>query len=583
MSHAIGGFSKRLDIKGQTMKADLVIKNAKVVTVDEAFSIQEAIAVKDGRIQAVGSNTEVDSAIGPETQVIDLGGKTLLPGINDAHLHAPLFGASRPPVALDLSPPNVLSLDDMAEALRTKVAESQPGEWIRGFGWDPGAIAECKNDPSRLPRKWDIDAVSPDNPVVFNDFSAHNMLVNSRALAIAGIDKHTPAPQSGEMERDPESGEPTGIFQELGAQSMISRFVPLLTREEKKKALLTALELFNANGITSFTDAAIGPGGEQYVYGVMSTEFIDIYQELLREGRLTARATILLLFGDYGALTLEEVKNHMATFELPTNLDRNWLNLPGIKIFADGIPPTKTAWMKEEYVGGGRGSLVIPGETDQERTERLRELIGYIHSLGFQMGIHTTGDRAIETTVDGLLSAMTDKSNPDPRHYLIHGDFISREYAEQLARNNLGLSTQPLIKIVISDFTPALVGEERAAWEFPLRTMLDAGLKVSCSSDAPVTFPNWRLGVQAAVLRENLNSGKVSGPEQCISVEDAIRTYTINGAWQDHQEDFKGSIEPGKAADFCVLDRDILTVDPHEIGNIEVDMTIVDGRVVFQK
>lgn len=565
------------------MKADLVIKNGKVITVDNDFSIKEAIAVNDGKISAVGSNSEVDSLIGPNTEVIDLEGKTLMPGINDSHLHAPLFGASRPPVSLDLSPPNVMSISDLAEVLKKKVAESRAGEWIRGFGWDPGAIAECRNDPARLPRRWDLDAVSPDNPIAFTDFSAHNMLVNTKALEIVGITKETPDPESGEMERDPDTGEPTGIFKELGAQSMVSSSVPLLTRQEKKEALLTALKIFNANGITSFTDAAIGPGGEKYVYGVMSAEFIDIYQELISEGKLSARATVLLLFGDYGALTLDEVKSHLEAFEMPKDLDRNWLNLPGIKIFADGIPPTKSAWMKEEYVGGGKGSLVIPGKTDQERVKHLKELIGYIHSQGHQMGIHTTGDQAIEATVDGLLEAIEKNDRGDLRHYLIHADFISEEYARKMADHNLGLSTQPFIKIVISDFTPALVGEERAAWEFPLKTMLDAGLNVTCSSDAPVTFPNWRLGIQAAVLRENMNSGKVSGPEQCISVEEAIRTYTINGAWQDHMETVKGSIEPGKVADFCVLDRDILTVDPHEIGQIEVVTTIVDGRVVYSK
>ena len=154
------------------MKADLVINNGKVITVDKVFSIQEAISVKNHQIMAVGSNKKIESYIGSETKVINLKGKTLLPGINDSHMHVGLLGASRPPVSLDLSPPNVLSIGDMIEALKKKVSQSKSGEWIRGFGWDPGAIYECKEDPSRLPRKWDLDAVSPDNPVVFTDFSA---------------------------------------------------------------------------------------------------------------------------------------------------------------------------------------------------------------------------------------------------------------------------------------------------------------------------------------------------------------------------------------------------------------------------
>ncbi len=171
----------------------------------------------------------------------------------------------------------------------------------------------------------------------------------------------------------------------------------------------------------------------------------------------------------------------------------------------------------------------------------------------------------------------------DPRHYTIHGDFISQEKAKTLARINCGIAMQPYIGVMISDYVPTIVGEERAAYEWPARTVLDAGANLTSSSDAPVTYPNWRLGVQAAVLREGLVSGKVSGPEECISVNEAIRTYTINGAWQDHMEDVKGSIEVGKFADLCVIGEDILTLDPHKIGEIPVLMTIVGGKIVFDK
>ena len=171
----------------------------------------------------------------------------------------------------------------------------------------------------------------------------------------------------------------------------------------------------------------------------------------------------------------------------------------------------------------------------------------------------------------------------DPRHYIIHGDFISPDKTKVLAQNRFGIAMQPFISAMISDFEPAVVGEERAAYEWPTRTVLSAGAKLTSSSDAPVTYPNWRMSVQAAVLREGLVSGKVSGPEECITVEEAIRSYTINGAWQDRMEDVKGSIEVGKAADFCVIGDDILTVDPHKIGGIPVLMTIVGGKIVFDE
>jgi len=566
------------------MAANMVLKNGRVITVDKDFSIKEAIAVKDGKIVAVGSNDDIQKFITSDTKILDLKGKTILPGINESHMHGPLFGATRPPLAIDLTFPAVQSIPQMVEALRQKVAKTPPGEWIRGFGWDQGSLEECKNDPSMFPRKSDLDAVSPDHPVAFTDFSAHTLLVNSKALEIAGIDKNTPPPASGEIERD-ENGEPTGIFKEPGAQALVSVYVPLLTREEKKTALLTALTHLNAQGVTSYTDAAIGPGGETYLYGVMSAEFVDLYQELLAEKRLSARVSILLLLGDYGALTYEDLENGLKTFKIPTPTDKERLRFPGVKIFADGIPLTYTSWMNEDYVSGdaGHGRSVIPGDTDQEQRENLIDMIKLVHGYGFQIGLHATGDRAIDTAVDGFVEAINEKSEGDPRHYVIHGDLISAEKAKLLAKYNCGIAMQPFISAMIADFEPGVIGEERAAYEWPTRTVLDAGTNLTSNSDAPVTYPNWRLGVQSAVLREGLVSGKVSGPEECITVEEAIRTYTINGAWQDHMEELKGSIEIGKFADFCIIGDDILTVDPHKIGEIPVLMTLVDGEIVFDE
>lgn len=566
------------------MVADLVLKNGKIVTVDKDFSIRQAVAVKDGCITAVGTNEDIQLLVGASTKILDLKGLTVLPGINEAHMHAPFFGASRPPLSLDLTYPAVKSIADMVEVLRKKVAEVKPGEWIRGFGWDQSSLEECRSDPSKLPRKWDLDAVSPDNPVAFTDFSCHTLLVNSKALEKTGVSKETANPPSGEMERN-QNGEPTGIFKEPGAQALVSVHVPLLTREEKKTALLTALEHLNANGVTSFTDAAIGPGGEAFLYGVMSAEFVDLYQELLAEGKLTARVTTLLLLGDYGALKYEDLERGLKTFKVPTGLDESWLRFQGVKIFADGIPLTYTSWMNEDYVSGnvGHGRSVIPGETDQEQHDNLVEMIKLVHRHGFQIGLHATGDRAIDAAVDGFVEAIEEEPGKNLRHYIIHGDLVSPEKAKTLAEYECGIAMQPFISVMISDFEPSVIGEERAAYEWPTRTVLNAGANLTSSSDAPVTYPNWRRGVQAAVLREGLVSGQVSGPEECITVEEAIRTYTINGAWQDHMEKIKGSIEVGKFADFCVIGEDILSVDPHRIGEIPVLMTIVGGKIVFDE
>jgi len=338
-------------------QADFVMMNGKVITVDKDFSIRQAVAIKGERIIGVGTNDEVKTFIGPDTKVLDIKGKPILPGINDSHGHPTYMGGIRPPLALDLGFPAIKTIGDMVETLHNKVETVQPGEWIRGFGWDQGYLEECKNDPTMLPRRKDIDPVSPDNPVAFTDFSGHTLLVNGKALELAGITKDTPDPEGGEIERDPTSREPTGIFKELSAQALVSSVVPVYSREEKRAGILSAFEELNANGITSFTDAALGPGGDVSLYGVMSTECIDIYRELFNEDRLTMRLTVLLLFGEYGGLSYEDMKKGFETFPIPTSADRNWIQFPGVKIFADGIPPTKTAWMNQEYIGVYRRRL----------------------------------------------------------------------------------------------------------------------------------------------------------------------------------------------------------------------------------
>lgn len=563
-------------------KADLLLVNGKVITVDSRFSIQQAIAVKNGWIVAVGTDDEIKGLKGSNTQIIDLKGRPLLPGTNDTHTHAVCFGGTRPPLCLDLMYPNAKSISDMVKMLKDEVEIKKPGEWIRGFGWDLGFLEECKNDPERLPRKWDFDAVSPDNPIAFNDFSAHTLVVNSKALELAGVDKNTPDPGEGLMERDPDTGEPTGVFMEFAAQALVNTVIPLYTMDELRQAAVSAMDEMNKKGITSFTDAALGPGGNEFAGGLLGERCIEVYENLHDEGELTARVTIGLLMGRYGSISHDDLQTGLETIKLPRELNEIWLRIPTIKVFADGIPMTKTAWMWEPYLGGGYGALCVPGASDDERYEELMKIIRLAHDRGYQLAIHVVGDRASDAAVDGIVQAMHKNPRGDPRHYLLHGDNMSPECARRMAINRIGLSMQPYIKAQIADILKLSIGEERAAYNWPMRTVLNAGVVVSGSSDTPCTYPNWLLGVQAAVLRESWASGQVSGPDECITVEEAITMYTINGAWQDHMDNIKGSIEVGKLADLQVLGADILSVDPHEIGQIRVMMTLVGGKIVYE-
>jgi predicted amidohydrolase YtcJ len=562
--------------------ADLVIINGKVITVDKHFSIKQAVAVKDGKIVAVGKDKEVKNFISRGTKVLDIQGKPMLPGINDSHMHGVFFGGTMPPLALDLRYPTVKSIRDISELVRKRVESTRRGEWIPGFGWDPGYLEECKENLSRFPTRWDIDPVSPNHPTFFIDFSGHTLLANSEAIRLAGITKDTPNPPGGEIEKDPNTGEVTGIFKELSAQALVSKAVPLYTKGQKREAILSTIRCLNAEGITSYTDAALGPGGDNYSGGLMGADCIDVYKELCEEEKLTARVTILMLFGEYGALSFDDLKKGLAHSKIPEGWRNEWLRIPGVKIFADGIPPTKTAWMYEEYVGGSYGSLCVPGKTDEEKYNELVNMIVYSHKLGVQIGVHATGGRAIDATVDGFIKAMQEKKlRGNPRHYIIHGDFISEQYAKRMAEHSIGVNVQPGIKWTISEYMDTLLGKDRSARQWPLKMLIKTGVHVAASSDAPVTYPNWRQGVQSAILREAKASGEVSGPEYCITIEEAIRMYTISGAWQDHMEKIKGSVEVGKLADFCILGEDILTIDPHKIKDIPVLMTVAGGKIVY--
>ncbi|MER6983601.1 amidohydrolase family protein, partial [Streptomyces carpinensis] len=218
--------------------------------------------------------------------------------------------------------------------------------------------------------------------------------------------------------------------------------------------------------------------------------------------------------------------------------------------------------------------------TDDERVAEIREMVRHAHAAGYQVGVHVTGDRGIDTVVDAFAAATDAHPRPDARHYVIHGDFLTPRSMERLAEHGFGANMNPTIKWTIADLEEELVGPERAAYEWPYRDAIDAGVTVASSSDAPVTLPDWRQGIATMLLRESKASGRVSGPDQRITLAEALRTYTANGAWQDFADDWKGTLEAGKVADLCVLGGDLLTADPHDIPGLPVTLTVFGGEIV---
>ncbi|MFI2211667.1 amidohydrolase [Streptomyces sp. NPDC020141] len=559
------------------MYADMVFLDGRVVTVDAEFSVVSALAVTGGTISAVGGREDVEPLIGPDTRVVDLRGATLLPGINDSHLHGCAFGMSTPPLSVDLSHPAVSSLADVAEAVREAVGTLPDGQWITGHGWDTGYLAECVADPSRQPSRHDLDAVSPDRPVVLYSFSGHATWVNSKALELIGVDRHTVAPPGGAIVAD-EAGEPTGLLHE-GAQALIQNALPPLSRQERTEAIRSTLATLARLGVTSYTEPGLGPGGDGIMRGALGAETLDVYRGLLADGELTARLGVLLLPTGMTS-TAEEFARALAGLGDVGDADPRRLAIHGIKIFADGIVPNKTSWMHEPYVGGGCGSLCVGGDTDAERVAEIETMIRHAHAAGHQLGVHVTGDRASDTVADAFAAAAAEHPRADARHYIIHGDFLTAHSMKVLAAHDFGVNMNPTIKWTVADMEEEFVGAGRAAYAWPYRDAIDAGVRVASGSDAPVTHPDWRQGVATMVLRESKAAGRVSGPEQRIGLAEAIRTYTIAAAWQDFADDWKGSLEPGKVADLCVLDGDLLAADPHDIPEMPVVLTVVDGRVV---
>ncbi|MFF4290488.1 amidohydrolase [Streptomyces sp. NPDC001633] len=556
--------------------ADLVFLGGRVVTVDARFTVASALAVTGGTISAVGRREDVAPLVGPGTRVIDLRGATLLPGVNDSHLHGCAFGMAGPPLSLDLGHPAVSSLADVAAAVRQAVARTPDGQWITGHGWDTGYLAECVTDPSRQPSRHDLDTVSRDHPVVLYSFSGHATWVNSKALELIGIDRSTVAPPGGALVTD-DAGEPTGLLHE-GAQALVQNALPPLSRQERTDAIRSTLATLARLGVTSYTEPGLGPGGDGIMRGALGAQTLDVYHQLLADGELTARVGVLLL--PTGMTSTAEEFARTLTALGGTAADPRRLAIHGVKIFADGIVPNKTAWMHEPYVGGGSGSLCVGGGTHAERITEIDAMIRHAHVAGHQLGVHVTGDRAIDTVADAFAAAMAEHPRPDARHYLIHGDFLTPHSMKVLAAHGFGVNMNPTIKWTVADLEEDFVGSGRAAYAWPYRDALDAGVRVASGSDAPVTHPDWRQGIATMMLRESKATGRVSGPEQRIGLAEAVRTYTIDAAWQDFADDWKGSLEPGKVADLCVLDGDLLTTDPHDIPDLPVVLTVMDGQVV---
>lgn len=525
---------------GQAEPADLILTGGRVAIVDDGFSIHETIVVRDGRVLAVGDATLATRY--DATRTVDLDGRLVVPGFIDTHTH--ISGNARRYIDLG----GVESITELQDLIRSKIGEMGEGEWITGYGWSEDELAE-----GRRPLRRDLDEAAPRNPVVLTRAGGHSAVANSMALELAGIDRNTPQPEGGVIERG-DDGELNGVIRER--QGMVTRLVPDATPEELRVTHIQVLRDQLAFGITSLIQAGVNPRG--------FAGWESIYEEF---GEELPRATVQIRW--VGA-------DRLADFGRMSGDGDDRFRVGAIKVLVDGGFTGPAAYTIEPYKGMGdyRGMLNVP-------EDELRQLIFEANELGWQLGFHAIGDAAIELTVDAFVDALHRNPREDHRHYLNHFTVTPPvRTLELMAEYGIAIAQQPNFTYTLEGRYVANLDGARLAHNNPLKIPMEYGIFMALGSDILPIGP--LVGLYAAVTRKGM-SGEVFGPEEALTMEEAIRGYTANAAWITFEEGTKGTLEPGMLADMVVLSEDLLTIDPERIMEVDVDMTIVGGRVLYER
>jgi hypothetical protein len=543
------------------MPADLVLINGKIATVNDRDEFVQAVAVKDGRFLSVGASEQVQQYVGPDTEVVDLGGRAVIPGIVDSHNHVVSAGVLLEGVMLFAA----RNLEDLRETVAGRVAEKRAGEWILGGGWVESQFSEY-----RLPTRYDLDPVSPENPVILDRLFGISV-VNSKALELAGIDRNTPDPPRGSIDRDPRTGEPTGILRD-GAQALVKRLTAagsVADLQARARHLIehTCLE-YARWGITSVVDPGVSP------------LTMRAYQQLYEAGRQTLRVNMMPVWhGLYGAMGDDDLDARASTLGVSTGLGDEWLRLGALKMAVDGGLGSRTALMHRPFKDGARSR--IPLRLDVEQLDRYFEL-GL--SRGWSIGIHCCGDLAQDLACEAFdrvigRHAHTAKSAPSN---IVHGYLPTPRALEVMADRGIAVSVQPGFIYVEGDIYFDVVDQETLHRFKPLRTYLANGILVAANSDMTSAHYNPFFGMYAAVTRRTAQ-GRSLGEDECVDRTTMIRLFTRNGALLCGEGRQKGSIEPGKLADLAVLSEDLFTIPSRQILDLEVRMTVIGGKVVHRQ
>jgi len=534
-------------IEAQTMKTAFI--NGKIYTVNEKQPLAQSVIVEGNKILFVGSDIEAKQFIDSNTKVIDLYGKLMLPGFIDNHVHFISGGFYL--LGIDLRPAN--STTEFRTILREYVSK-YPNKWITGGYWD-----HEKWEVTDLPTKELIDEVVSDQPVFVDRLDGHMGVANSFALKLAGITKETESPEGGLIVKDPKTGEPTGVLKD-NAMYLITKHIPEPTADENYQALLAALDEAKKLGITSVQDITYG-------------DALTAFQKAKDEEKLTCRIFTRWPIADY--------KDHVEK-SIKAGFGDNLIRMGSLKAFADGSLGSSTAWFFDRYdqdtmTTGLAMDIITDGSLEKWALDADKNQL--------QLSVHAIGDRANSYMLDLYEKIINKNPKWDRRFRIEHAQHVRFEDIKRFAELGVIASVQPYHCIDDGVWAEKRIGAERIKYTYPFKSFLDAGVKICFGTDWYVAPLNPLLGIYAAVTRRTLDGKNPDGwiPEQKISVEDAIKCYTLNSAYASFEENLKGSIEPGKLADLIVLSDDILTIDPVRIKEAEVVMTVFDGKIIYKK
>lgn len=530
---------------------DLVFFNGRVLTIDPALPRAESVAVHQGRIFAVGSNDELESLRKQARKTVDLQGAVLLPGLIDAHTHFISGGMSLANVNLV----GAFTMQEMQRRVAEKVERTPDGDWIVGRGWDHTK----RTDEVAWPTKADLDQVAPDHPVYLGRVDGHVGWANSRALALAGITSDSPDPYGGQIMRD-EHGEPTGILLET-AKNLVQNILPVPDAAARERGLKLALEEAARFGVTSIHDNA-------------PAEDLALFRDFHDRGNLTVRVNALVRGWEVDTPFLEP----MIAIGARTGTGDDWIKYGALKLSLDGTLGSRTAAMLEPYSDdpGNHGVYRIT-------QEELDPIIERAHAHHIQVALHAIGDGACRMALDSIERAMQKHHWPDHRHRIEHEQVITREDMLRFPQLGIIASLQPCHAVTDLAWVESRVGPERIKTSYAWRSFVDCGTRICLGTDWPVETLDPRVGFYVSVTRQGLDGNPPGGrwPEECLTIDEVLKGYTLDAAWAEFSEDRKGSITPGKLADFVIFAEDPTEVEPSRLLDLEVLATIVNARTVY--